>query len=368
MGDAPASVRRKAALDPDPHNVFIRLYRHRPQRRVTPTENFVTEAFAIVLSLQRPILEALFQRLGEHGVPSDVRVETQVPEGDSRFDMTISNERDFYFVVECKLGAEFAKSADETPDQLSRYAAAVSRSPALRKGVITLTARTPPAHEGPDVRLLTAHWADVLSVCEAQPHGDDVASVLTRQFVDLLRFVKADRGRHPNGRLLWRCDLCGRETSGQGIRSHRDKHRREYEHLIDEENQALRNEFVRTLAPHAEAIEEVLEKSKLVGRIEMSSYRKCADLLALFEEARLPRKLWPYVANRISGGFSNRAREAFLNEVAQLVGVDALAEPRYSPATYENVVASLARAKGEHPVVLSGRPVEGEARGSRPAG
>lgn len=144
MGDAPANVRRKAALGPDPPNVFIRLYRHRPQRHVTPTENFVTEAFAIVLSLQRPILEALFQRLGEHGVPSDVRVETQVPEGDSCFDMTISNETDFYFVVECKLGAGFAKSADEIPDQLSRYAAAVSRSPALRKGVITLTVRTPP--------------------------------------------------------------------------------------------------------------------------------------------------------------------------------------------------------------------------------
>jgi hypothetical protein len=345
MGDAPANVRRNAALGPDPPNVFIRLYRHRPQRHVTPTENFVTEAFAIVLSLQRPILEALFQRFGEHGVPSDVRVETQVPDGDSCFDMTISNETDFYFVVECKLGAGFGKSADETPDQLSRYAAAVSRFPALRKGVITLTARTPPAHEGRDVRLLAGHWADVLSVCEAQPHGDDVASVLTRQFVELLRFVKADRGRHPNGRLLWRCDLCGRETSGQGIHSHRDKHCREYEHLIDEENQTLRNEFESKLAPYAEAIEDVLEKSKLVGRIEMSSYRKCAGLLALFEEARLPRKLWPHVAKRISLAFSNTAREAFLNEVARLVGVEALAEPRYLPATYENVVAALARLK-----------------------
>jgi hypothetical protein len=64
MGDAPANVRRKAALGPDPPNVFIRLYRHRPQRHVTPTENFVTEAFAIVLSLQRPIPGSSLSALG----------------------------------------------------------------------------------------------------------------------------------------------------------------------------------------------------------------------------------------------------------------------------------------------------------------
>ncbi len=65
-------------MDFDFPNIFLRLYRHRPQRNSTPTENFVTEAFAIVLFMQPAILRGFMSLVGENDVPDDVRISTQV--------------------------------------------------------------------------------------------------------------------------------------------------------------------------------------------------------------------------------------------------------------------------------------------------
>lgn len=122
-------------MNTEPVNVFIRLYAHRPQSHRTPRENFVTEAFAIVLSIQRKVLDGFFLLLGEEDIPSDLRVDTQVPVDGSCFDITVSNGNDFYFPIECKLEAGFGGAGDKRSGQLHRYAEEIRRSPARRKGL-----------------------------------------------------------------------------------------------------------------------------------------------------------------------------------------------------------------------------------------
>jgi hypothetical protein len=334
-------------MDTELPNLFIWLYRHRPQRHSTPKENFVTEAFAIVLSMQRKLLSDFFHRFGEEDIPNDVQVETQVLTNGSCFDITVSNNKDFFFLIECKLDAGFGSTEEDESDQLWRYAEEVRCSSARRKGLITLTARTPPDRDFGDIRLLTARWTDVLKLCDAQPIGmQDMAVALTSQFAELLRFLKVDRGVHSNGRRFWRCDLCSLETSGQGIYSHKEKHCREYAYLIDRDNERLRDDFKKKLKPYLQSVAIFNQSTRSIKKIEMTNYSDSSKVIALLEQAEVPRNLWLHATSQLQCMFSNRAYTEFKSELATLAGVEQLTEPRYVSKTYETILAAVERNRG----------------------
>jgi hypothetical protein len=144
--------------------LLVRLYQHRPQRHHTPTENYVTEAFAVILSTDRELLEAFFRQVAQEHVPDKVCIDTQVAWEKGVFDILVTGE-DFYYAIESKFSAPFATGTDgQSGDQLERYAAELARRPESRKGIISVTLRNPPAIKLP-VSLFTTRWIDVIQWC-----------------------------------------------------------------------------------------------------------------------------------------------------------------------------------------------------------
>ncbi len=327
-------------------NIFVRLYRHRPQRNSTPKENFVTEALAIVFSMQPRVLHEFFGLLGEPDIPDDLSVRTQVAIEGACFDIVVSNDKDFYFLIESKLDSGFGDTGTESSGQLHRYAEEVRRSSAQRKGLITITVRTPPNPDLRDIRFLTARWNDILELCDAAGRTSerDVADVLTSQFAELLRFLKVDRTIDLHGRLVWRCDLCPFESSaGLAIHSHRSKHCREYAHLIEAENRRRRQNFE---GSHSDAIATFLKNSRGLERIEMQHYDAAfPKIVELLESANVPKDLWRYALTFVRYMFSHKAHEVASYQVGTLPGVSSLTPPQYISCTYENILHAIAQSR-----------------------
>lgn len=100
------STRTSVLSESDQLSLFIRLYHHRPQRHHTPLENYLTEAFAAVLGMDRKLLEVFFMRVTNAHVPRMVSIDTQVQGKQGVFDIVIAGE-DFYYLIEAKFSAAF---------------------------------------------------------------------------------------------------------------------------------------------------------------------------------------------------------------------------------------------------------------------
>lgn len=108
------------------------------------------------------------------------------------------------------------------------------------------------------------------SVEASQEHS--IAEFLRGALVELLKYLRADRQIAPNGRLLRRCEVCGFETTGMGIHSHRNKHCSEYGYLIDRENKIRREAFFALIAPYEHGIDKVVRATSDFTKIEMANY------------------------------------------------------------------------------------------------
>lgn len=281
-------------------SLLLRLYRHRPQRHHTPRENYVTEAFAAVLSTDRELLKTFYQQVDGQYVPETVRIDTQEPGENGVFDIVVSGD-DFYYVIESKFTAPFATgTADQGGHQLERYAAEIARRCEARKGIISITLGNPPFIELP-VSLFTTRWIDLMRLCQSvqTPPQGSIAAFLRGAFVELLKYLNADRQTAPNGRLLWKCELCGLETTGMGIHSHRSKHCSEYGHLIDRENEIRRKPFLERIAPYQNGIDEVVKATRNRSKIELTSYNQSEQIFDLFKQEDIPPELWLYVGNHL---------------------------------------------------------------------
>jgi hypothetical protein len=167
----------------------------------------------------------------------------------------------------------------------------------------------------------------------------DSSRVLERGFVELLKYLKADRQIAPNGHLLWKCDLCGLETTGMGIHSHRSKHCSEYGHFIDRENEIRRKPFVERIEPYQEAIHRVIRATRRGSKIELTNYGQSERVFELLKRENIPRELWLYVGERLRGGFSHGAFARFMKEIIhQLQGIEPLRELPMIWKTYENIL------------------------------
>lgn len=132
----------------DALSLLVRLYRHRPQRHHTPRENYVTEAFAAVLATDPALLKAFYQHAAGESVPETVRIDTQVPTEGGVFDIVVRGDN-FYYVIETKFTAPFARTANEGGHQFERYAMAIACRREARKGIISITLGNPPSIELP---------------------------------------------------------------------------------------------------------------------------------------------------------------------------------------------------------------------------
>jgi hypothetical protein len=352
-------------------SIFIDLYRHKPQRHHTPRENYVTEAFAAVLSTNTHLLETFFLQVAQEQLPEQVYIDTQVPGKTGVFDIVVTGA-DFYYVIESKFTAPFsAGTVVGERHQLERYATELILRPETRKGIISITLSSPPAINLA-VNLFTTRWPDVMRLCrtvQTLPQHS-IAEFLTTAFVELLTYLKADRQIASNGRLLWKCELCGLETTGRGIPSHQDRHCSEYGYLIEHENERRREMFLARIAPYQDGINRVTEFTMKLGKIELTNYSLSERMFDLLKQEKIPPELWPYVGKHLASCFSHRAFARFQEEItARLQGIEPLLEPPMVRNTYENILCYLHRefrAKGH--AAQQGPAADAGERGSWWAG
>lgn len=320
-------------------NLFIRLYRNRPHGHVTPKENFVTESFAINLAIDKRLLQEFFQTYLQENLPDGLYIDTQVKHGDSIFDIVFANDKDFYWIVECKMTAPFPQNIRESPSgQLDRYAEILEKIEAKNKGMIAITLRNPPTKEYLNVNFIALRWMDVRDFFRDFSSDNPVAESLRVQFVELLEFLKVDRTLY-NGRLLWRCDICGLEMAGQGISSHQEKHCREYSYVVDNENKKKRDEFLSGISPYEKNIDYVLQRAREFSKIEMNNYSDSEQVFRVLESSGLPQNLWLYVIKRLGFCFSNKAFVKFQKEAEErLKNVVSKEEPHYIRNDYRKLL------------------------------
>lgn len=320
-------------------NLFVRLYRHRPHQHHTPKENFVTEAFAILLTSDKALLLEFFLNCLNKTIPDDVAIATQVRFKESIFDIVFTNNRNFYYIVECKMDAFFVKEKSIEPrSQLEKYERDLRSMEFEQKGIIVISLRNPPAKSYTDIEYFPLRWVDVRDSLNSQSSSNIFTESLRKQFIELLNFLKVDRTLK-NNKLLWRCEICGLETRGQGIYSHKEKHCKQYSFLFDEKNFRIKQEFLRKLEPQQMEIDELVDLVRGFNKIEMKKFSECERVILALENSTLPRDFWLYFASKISFCFSNKAYYKFLDKLRVLLkDVDLLIEPSYIMRTYENLL------------------------------
>ena len=328
-------------------NLFVRLYKYRPHRLHTPQENFVTESFAINLSIDRKLLSEFFKTYIKEDLPDGLHIDTQVQYENGIFDIVFTNDKNFYYVAECKMNADFsAHPEDKAKNQLDKYAEKIEKLEANNKGIIAITLRNPPTREYQHLKYVALRWVDIKNFFGAFSSDDPVAEVLRTQFVELLGFLKVDRTLL-NNRLLWKCDFCGLETTGQGIFSHKKKHCGEYAYIIQGENQRRREEFLKKIKPYEVDIENILVEVRKLEKVEMRNYSDCELVFKLLKNSNLPKSFWLFIIDKLGFGFSNKAFQKFQTEVKmRLRDVQSVREPEYIPNTYENLLLFKERLSG----------------------
>lgn len=323
----------------DNKNLFIRLYKYRPHKHHTPQENFVTESFSISLSIDRELLSKFSKTYLYEDLPDEFYIDTQVRYQDSIFDIVLSDDKTFYYIIECKMNASFAQHPDDdTKDQLDKYAEILAELKFQHKGMIVITVRNPPVKQYENLKYAALRWVDIRDFFKSFPSESSLADTLRMQFVELLEFLKVDRTMK-NNRLLWKCDICGLETNGQGILSHKNKHCREYSYIIKNENQKRQEDFLEKIKPYNKEIENVLLEVSNLRKIEMKNFNESDRVIEILDDCGLPKKYWLYVVNKLGFWFSNKAFQKFQGKVKNELGdIQPELEPTYMMNTYENLL------------------------------
>lgn len=320
-------------------NLFIRLYKYRPHPHHTPKENFVTESLAMLLSSDEKLLSQFFLNCLNKVVPDDVMVNTQVRFNQSIFDVVFTNNRNFYYVVECKMDASFVEGKNtESRSQLEKYKRDLEGMEFEQKGIIVISLRNPPVKHYEGINYFPLRWIDIKNFLEFQHSNSIFAEALRKQFVELLDFLKVDRTSKDN-RLLWKCEICGLETRGQGIYSHREKHCKQYSFLFENENLRRKQEFLRKLEPHQVSINDLITIVCGFTKIEMRNFSEHEKVIFILRNSSLPKEFWLYFASKLHFCFSNKAFCKFLDKLRELLkDIDSVVEPSYVMNTYENLL------------------------------
>lgn len=320
---------------------FLRLYKYRPTIKNTPRENFVTESFALCLFYNSEITKLFLKEFLNITTDNEITIDTQVVYKDSIFDLTLTDTLIFHVSVECKMGAGVGKQADRTSDQLDRYISHLKEFQIKNKNLLLVDIGNLTIKDTTDVNYKATRWNDIKIFLEKQTGKTEIGELLRVSFLDLLSHLKVDR-KLINGRLSWKCDLCGSEMIGQGIYSHRKKHERElkYRSLIDDKNNNAKNEFDKLIAPYQDRFKSMKERIKNIGKIEKNNFSDAQEVTKILEEY-LPKNIWIYFINQIKYCFSNKAYLDYRSDIIRKLNSENenyIEEPQYLSSTYENIV------------------------------
>jgi hypothetical protein len=322
-------------------NIFSRLYRYRPKPTHTPRENFITESFVLTLSSDEKLVISFLKVFMNIEMPEMFIIDSQVRCEDATFDIVVTYNKESYIIIECKMGAEiFTKkeTKDDNKDQINRYANILKTMGFKNKGILYISQREPLKRAYDGILFNSLRWKDVRDFLSTWKSQTNIAEFLRIQFIDFLTSCRVDR-TVKDGRMLWKCDICGLETRGEGIRSHKQRHCKEQSFIIDNENKKRIAVFNTLIEPYKPAIEKVLNSIKSM-KIEMKNYAESIKVMDSLRNA-LPPELWVYTAKRLKFAFSNKAHYQFCEEIERKVrdmNVSSIEYPSLLHHSYENIL------------------------------
>lgn len=325
-------------------NIFSRLYRYRPKLKQTPRENFIREAFVLVLSCDENMLKRFIKKYMKFEMLGKLNIDSHVSYKDAFFDIVIDDNEEFYIIIECKMGAEISPqkdSKDDNDDQIDKYANFLTTMNFKNKGILYISQKEPIKREYPSIVFNSIRWKGVKDFLEKEKLEDNISDFLRIQFIEFLTSHNVDR-TIKDGKLLWKCKICDNcETRGMGIRAHKEKHCRELSYIILNENEKLIKEFEQTLKPHKLAIEKTVNEIKTLNKIEMRNYEDSLKIIEILNKNILP-EFWLYtLAEKIKFIFSNKAYYKFYMEIEDKlnkIGIKSITSPRLADCSYENIL------------------------------
>jgi len=320
---------------------FLRLYKYRPKQKSTPKENFVTEAFALCLYYNNNITNNFLKCFLDIDCVSEVKIETQKPNQNSIFDMTITDDLSFSVIIECKMGAPIRKLTEG--DQLDKYREHIKEIKTEKRCLLFIDLHEPPTKEYTEILYKCLRWKEVIDFLLKQKGDSWNGELMRESFIELLLHLKADRKLH-NGKLGWKCDYCPDfEAIGQGIFSHKKKHERGERVNFDIINKQYKDEFEKSLQPFLESLQIAESQVKMLGKVEMSNFYKTENIIKILELI-LPKKVWLYFVDSLAAGnrdfFSAKAYTKFRTQIINMLNqdkTDYLEKPNYLQPCYENI-------------------------------
>ena len=234
-------------------NIFSRLYRYRPKSAHESRENFLREGFVILLSSDEYLLKRFLNNYLKLEVPRNLVLDSDVHYQDVSFDVCITDNANFYTIIECKLGSEIPlkrRVGKDNEDQIDKYARLLRGIPLKNKGILYISRREPIKREYGSIVFNSIRWKDVKEFLEREKLSSEISDFLRTQFIEFLISHKVDGTVGENGRLIWKCEICGKEARGEGIYSHQQKHCRDFSYVIAKENEKMINAFKLSLEPY----------------------------------------------------------------------------------------------------------------------
>ncbi len=323
-------------------NIFSRLYRYRPKSAHTSRENFLRECFVLLLSSDERMLKKFLEKYLKFKISGELIIDSDEPYKNAFFDIFITDNKNFYTIIECKMGAEISPKKElknGKEDQIEKYANLLKEMNFKKKGILYISQREPIKRRYNSIVFESIRWNDVKNFLEKEKLKNKISDFLRTQFIEFLTSHRVDRTIQ-DGRQLWKCEICGRETRGMGIRSHKGKHLKEFAHIIRNENDKIIEEFERNLKPYKLKIEGVINEAKTFKKIEIPTYEDSINIFEILKK-KIPSKLWLYLTEQIKCIFSNNAYYKFYGEVGnkvQKLGINSLNYPSLIECSYENIL------------------------------
>jgi len=278
-------------------DIFHLLYK----KRKVP-ETFLSILFASCLEANRKLLQAFLTEIVEVEIadPQCLKIKMSHSEGDSCYDMLITDNSLIYVVVEFKL------TAPVDLVQLAKYSDNLERESIPNKALCLISRNKEVEFSSNKVPFISFNWIQVVNLVKKNSVDEDsISNFLTQGLIKLLFELQLDS----EGRKLWVCEICQIKTSGYGVYQHQQSHRRTQP--TSEEKLKIEMELRESLAEFKAAYDEVKDTMEELERevcnqpkIERKNFSDIDALDALIN-CRLPCEWILYFIYRIRPHFSN---------------------------------------------------------------
>ena len=173
------------------NNIFLTLYKYKPQPEMTPEENFFTESLRLVLEADSRLLAKFVKKIiGDHEFHAPFYLSSQERRGNSIIDLEVEDRDGRLIFIENKVKARqnhyHGENEDDEHDQVEKYLR-------MHKGYVCFIARNHPEIEIPsklvDNYLGQFEWFQIYELIEEYSKKSELTEVQRYLITNFLNFM-----------------------------------------------------------------------------------------------------------------------------------------------------------------------------------